>query len=163
MNNMFHPSKKTSNRRKNSVHREKKNRSNTCGDQREALKIINSIRKKHHKHPIRYDHRAYRLAVARLKDLEKYHYFAHNNPRTNKNPENMKSRYGIHSFEYPAENLFGGGNMNDAIRAWMHSPGHRLNLLQSHSSGAIASYHGKVAFIGIKNYGFKISTNPYLY
>lgn len=122
-----------------------------------AMNHINSLRKKHGVKPISIDDRALRLAKARLRDLHKYHYFGHINPRTESSPLTMKAKYGFKSGEFAAENLYGRGlssDMHRAINAWMNSPGHRRNLLYPHhSGGAIAAYRGNVSFIGVNTEG----------
>lgn len=125
-------------------------------DVRKALDQVNAFRKRNGRAPVTYDNRAYRLAKARLRDLNRHHYFAHVNPRTGASPATMKSAFGFTSSEYAAENLFGGGQSGDfhrAIRAWIKSPLHRRNLLWDHQGFAIASYRGNVVFIGINRSG----------
>ena len=125
-------------------------------DVRKALGQVNAFRKRNKKPPVTYDQRAYRLARARLRDLDRHHYFAHVNPRTGASPATMKGSFGFSSSEYAAENLFGGGVSGDfhrAIKARIRSPLHRRNLLWDHQGCAIASYKGNVVFIGVNRSG----------
>ena len=125
-------------------------------DVRKALDQVNAFRKRNNKPPVTYDSRAYRLARARVRDLNRHHYFAHVNPRTGASPATMKGSFGFSSAEYAAENLFGGGQSGDfhrAIKAWIKSPLHRRNLLWDHQGCAIASYKGNVSFIGVNRSG----------
>lgn len=125
-------------------------------DVQKALDHINAFRKRNGCAPLPYDMRAYRLAKARLRDLNRHHYFAHANPRAGANPATMKGAFGFSSSEYAAENLFGGGMSGDfhrAIKAWIKSPLHRRNLLWDHQGCAIASHKGNVVFIGVNRSG----------
>jgi len=125
-------------------------------DVRKALDHINAFRKRNGRAPVTYDSRAYRLARARLHDLNRHHYFAHKNPRTGASPATMKEAFGFSSAEYAAENLFGGGVSGDfhrAIKAWTKIPLHCRNLLWNHQGCAIASYKGNVVFIGVNRSG----------
>ena len=137
----FHPSPRRRRRRK---HYPK--------DLRAAMRQINNIRKRHGVEPIPIDDRALRLARARLRDLHRYHYFAHINPKTKSSPDTLKGKFGFKPHEGVAENLFGGGrsnNMRQAVDAWMKSEGHRRNLLfPEYVGGAVAAYRGNVVFIG---------------
>jgi len=121
------------------------------------MRQINKIRKRHGVKPIPIDDRALNLGRARLRDLHRYRYFAHVNPKTKSNPATLKGKFGFNRREYVAENLFGGGrsaDMHQAINAWMKSEGHRRNLLYpDHTGGAIVAYRGNVVFIGVNMTG----------
>jgi hypothetical protein len=126
------------------------------------IRYLNKIRAKHHSHPLRFDKRAYRLDIARLRDMSRYHYFDHVNPRTGAYVENMKKKYGFRLDEYLAENLFGDGqssNFRAAVSSWMNSRGHRYNLLYPHYGGAIACYKGNVIFLGVNQDHFRENAN----
>ncbi len=132
-------------------------------DSKQAIDYLNKIRKQNGKSEILFDKRVFELAVARAKDMREYNYLDHTNPYTGTCPDNMKTSYGISSYEYVAENAFGNPQysegscteiqmrpMTEAIDDWMTSRGHRYNLLyDTHIAGAVGCYKNMCTFLGL--------------
>ena len=126
----------------------------------QTFEKLNEIRVSYGKNMISWDDRAYKLAVARSKDMQENDYMDHTSP-TGQCPENMKSSYGFKSNEYLAENAGGmsyyskghvAGDCDEAVDSWLSSRGHRYNLLyDDHKSGAIGCYYEICVFLGIHN------------
>lgn len=132
---------------------------------KEAFNYLNEIRKNNGRRQLKWDDRAYKLAVARCKDMSERNYFDHVTPEGTC-AKDMKSEYGFKFREILAENCGGmthyvggdpipGTNVNETIEMWMSSRGHRYNLLYAdHVSGAIGCYKAICIFYGVH-------TNPY--
>ncbi len=56
-------------------------------------------------------------------------YFAHESP-TYGSPFNMLKSFGI-SYKTAGENIAGNSSNSGAVNAWMNSPGHKANILNS--------------------------------
>jgi len=127
----------------------------TVEDSKRALEYLNRVRAEHGYSPLKFDLRAYNLAMARVRDMYEYHYFDHVNPYTKLSPADLKFEYGFSTSEHICENifLFVGGYFNgleeSAIDSWMVSKGHKRNLLQS-KAGAVACFEYYCVFIGLK-------------
>jgi uncharacterized protein YkwD len=124
------------------------------------LDYINTIRAKNGVNTLQFDARVYRIALARVNDMDQYGYLDHTNPQTGTCPDSIKDAYGLGTYEYVAENAYGylsstgvnyfQGIENNAIDSWMTSRGHRYNLLYPHTGGAIAcSKGGHCVFLGL--------------
>ena len=95
--------------------------------------------------------------------MKEYKYLDHTNPYTGSCPDNMKSDYGLKSYEYVAENAFGIADYQEGsctkiemkpmtipIDDWMTSRGHRYNLLyDGHTAGAVGCYKSMCVFLGL--------------
>jgi uncharacterized protein YkwD len=139
------------------------NYKSTEEDAKEAINYINTLRTNNGKKSISFDKRVFELAVARAKDMRDYNYQDHTNPFTGTCPDNMKSQFGLNSYEYVAENAFGNEeysedsctkieirSMTEVIDSWMTSRGHRYNLLyDGHISGAVGCYKNMCTFLGL--------------
>jgi len=138
----------------------------TIEDSKKAIEKINEMREKYGRKPIKFDERAYRLALARAKDMVENEYFDHVNPKTKECAVSIRFKYGFKPNEYVAENIFGEfegysfeefsyyytGIEEKAIQSWMDSRGHRYNLLYpNHYAGAVACYRGACVFIGVNH------------
>lgn len=128
-------------------------------ESKDSITAINEERAKYGKNAIRFDQRAYELAVARSKDMFDNDYFDHVNPKTGECSYTLKSKFGFRNNEFLAENAFGAGggsySIQDALPSWMTSRGHRYNLLyDSHYAGAFACYGGYCVFEGVNNDNF---------
>lgn len=135
---------------------------NTETASKAAIAQINTLRDQYNSPPITYDSRLFALATARVKDMEKYHYYDHVNPTTGECADTLKAQDGLTPNEYVAENALDYGEaslvashlrpMTDAIDPWFYSRGHRYNLLYSgHISGAVACHLDKCVFLGLNH------------
>jgi uncharacterized protein YkwD len=70
-------------------------------------------------------------------------YFDHNSP-TYGSPFDMMSAYGV-SYSWAGENIAKGQRTpQEVMNAWMNSPGHRANILNSHYNKiGVAYYNGE--------------------
>jgi uncharacterized protein YkwD len=132
--------------------------STTVEESKNDIDFINSIRSSNGVNPIQFDSRVYNIAVARVNDMDQYHYLDHTNPSTGTCAYSLKTQFGLSSTEYVAENAFGftsGGSYHygierEAINSWMTDRGHKYNMLYPHISGAVAcSSSGHCVFIGL--------------
>lgn len=122
---------------------------------------INHVRAKYGRPPIAFDERVFQLATIRVKDMTQYNYYDHVNPKTGTCADSMRSQVGLKPNEYVAENAMNFGQslpmgnvqaqpLTDSIDPWMHSRGHRYNLLfKNHVAGAVACYNDKCVFLGL--------------
>ena len=130
-----------------------------------AFNYLNKLRKEKGRKELKWNDRAYKLAVNRSKDMVKRNYFDHVTPEGTC-AKDMKSDYGFKFWEIVAENCGGlthysdgnpihGTSVKEAVDRWMKSRGHRYNLLYAnHVSGAIGCYKSICVFYGVHN-------NPY--
>lgn len=127
---------------------------------KDTFNYLNKIRRDYGRKELKWDDRAYELAVDRAKDMVERNYFDHVTPEGTC-AKDMKSLYGFASLEILAENCGGmthysDGNpipetsVNEAVDSWMNSRGHRYNLLyEDHKSGAIGCYKSICVFYGV--------------
>lgn len=104
-------------------------------------------------------------ALAKAQDMFDKQYFAHESP-DGKGAGDLANDVG---YEYITigENLALGNFLNDEVlvRAWMDSPGHRANILNSKYSEIGVSvirgtYEGKSTWISVQHFGKPLSTCP---
>lgn len=136
-----------------------------------AFNHLNEIRRKNGRKELEWDDRAYKLAVARSKDMSERGYFDHITPEGTC-AKDMKSEYGFKSGEILAENCGGmthyaDGNpipetsVDEAVDDWMNSRGHRYNLLyEKHTRGAIGCYKSICVFYGVHNDLYGLGAGP---
>jgi uncharacterized protein YkwD len=136
-----------------------------------AFNYLNEIRRRNGRKELEWDDRAYKLAVARSKDMSVRNYFDHVTPEGTC-AKDMKSDYGFKSGEILAENCGGmthyaGGtpipetSVNEAVDSWMGSRGHRYNLLyEKHTKGAIGCYKSICVFYGVHNDPYGLGAGP---
>ncbi|MFY9299877.1 MAG: CAP domain-containing protein [Candidatus Nitrosotenuis sp.] len=131
-----------------------------------AIDYVNKLRAEQGRSPISWDSRVFQLALFWTKDMYDNSYLDHTNPFTGQCPYTLKSKFGINSNEFIADNahateIVGGGTVlytpdtESVIDGWMNSPGHRHNLLyHDHVSGAYACTGGKCTFMGLNHNHF---------
>jgi len=131
-------------------------------DCKEAFDYVNTIRINNGRNKLKWDDRAYELAVDRSKDMFERNYFDHVTPEGTCANE-MKGKYGFEFYEILAENCGGmthyfngepipGENVQNTVDSWMNSRGHRYNLLyEDHVGGAIGCYKWICVFYGVHN------------
>ncbi|MBD3387928.1 MAG: hypothetical protein GF416_02665 [Candidatus Altiarchaeales archaeon] len=132
------------------------------GECKNAFEYLNSIRKGYSRTSIKWDERAYYLAVSRSKDMFEKGYFDHVTPEGTC-VKDMKGDYGFYSAENLAENIgilrrykngmpTSSASPANSIDRWMTSRGHRYNLLyEHHDRGAVGCYKSICTFIGVNH------------
>ena len=111
----------------------------------EVIRLVNEIRANHGLKPLIHDWQLSRVARYKSEDMKKNNYFSHTSP-TYGSPFNMMKNFGI-SYKTAGENIAKGYSTPKAVvDAWMNSPGHRANILNS-------SYtHIGVGYVASGNY-----------
>ena len=104
-------------------------------------------------------------AAAKLKDMFDRQYFEHISPDGN-GPGYLADQVG-YSYIIVGENLALGNFDNDQVllQAWMNSPGHRANILNTHfvNIGVAVGqgmYEGKKTWLAVQEFGAPVSTCP---
>jgi len=96
----------------------------------QALNLLNADRAASGLPPVRMSLQLNKLADNYAHDLIARHFFAHNNPE-GQSPFDRMRQQGI-PFGYAGENLAINTGIPSAEQAFMNSPGHRANILNSH-------------------------------
>ena len=111
----------------------------------EVVRLVNEICKSYGLQPLIQDWQLSRVARYKSEDMQKNNYFSHTSP-TYGSPFNMMKSFGI-SYKTAGENIAKGYSSPKAVvDAWMNSPGHRANILNS-------SYtHIGVGYVASGNY-----------
>ncbi len=106
-----------------------------------------------------------RMAEAKVKDMFERQYFEHISP-TGKGPADLAEQAG-YVYITVGENLALGNYKNDAalVEAWMNSPGHRANILNSKFTeiGVAVmkgTYEGKTTWLAVQEFGKPASECP---
>ena len=96
----------------------------------EVVRLVNELRESHGLKPLIQDWQLSRVARYKSEDMQKNNYFSHTSP-TYGSPFNMMKSFGI-SYKTAGENIAKGYTSPKAVvDAWMNSPGHRANILNS--------------------------------
>lgn len=105
-------------------------------------------------------------AFLKVDDILKKQYFGHVSP-TGEGPAEFAKKAGYEYFSV-GENLAMGNFKNDGdlVEAWMNSPGHRANILDSkYKELGIAvvkgEYDGKTVWVVVQKFGFPLSACPW--
>ena len=111
----------------------------------EVIRLVNEIRQKNGLTPLIQDWQLSRVARYKSQDMRDLGYFSHISPIYG-SPFNMMKSFGI-SYKTAGENIAKGYSSPRAVvDAWMNSPGHRANILNS-------SYtHIGVGYVASGNY-----------
>ncbi|MCY7334232.1 MAG: CAP domain-containing protein [Pseudanabaena sp. CAN_BIN31] len=141
-------------------------------ESKKAINEINRYRKENGKSPINYSTKAYKLAVARAKDMNQYNYFAYTNPQTKLCTDNMKFEYGFQSKEYLSDSIYkyvpvgvnigiaGTKTLSDATREWIDYLKNQKKefdsnfLFNYHLAGAVGCDGNKCVFLGLNAEGY---------
>ena len=106
--------------------------SNTLGltaDELETFNLINQQRAQNGLSALKIDSEVQKVARIKAQDMVNNNYFSHNSP-TYGSPFDMLKSFGI-SYKSAGENIAGNSSNSSAVTAWMNSPGHRANILNS--------------------------------
>lgn len=115
--------------------------------------------------PLRMNAKLNLAAKAKLDDMFRQQYFEHESP-DGKTPADVIKAAG-YQFIIVGENLALGNYQNDVVlvEAWMDSPGHRANIMDSkfHEIGVAAAkgmFNGKEVWLAVQEFGSPLSNCP---
>lgn len=104
--------------------------SSTKAYETEVVRLVNQRRAEQGLKPLTQDWQLSRVARFKSEDMSKLGYFSHNSP-TYGSPFDMMKSFGI-SYRSAGENIARGYKTpEEVVDAWMKSPGHRANILNS--------------------------------
>lgn len=119
--------------------------SSTTAYEAEVVRLVNQRRAEHGLKPLTQDWQLSRVARYKSQDMKDLGYFSHTSP-TYGSPFQMMKSFGI-SYRTAGENIAKGYASPEAVvNAWMNSPGHRANILNSTYT------HIGVGFVSSGNY-----------
>lgn len=96
----------------------------------QVIQLTNQERAKNGLSPLKADWQLSRVARYKSADMRDKGYFSHTSP-TYGSPFTMMKNFGI-SYRAAAENIAAGQRTpEEVVKAWMNSPGHRKNILDS--------------------------------
>ena len=98
-------------------------------DEKEVFDLINKQRTENGLSPLKENSELQRVARIKAQDMVNNNYFSHTSP-TYGSPFDMMKSFKI-SYNTAGENIAGNSNNSSAVTAWMNSPGHRANILNS--------------------------------
>ena len=98
-------------------------------DEKETFDLINAQRKSAGLSELKIDDELQRVARIKAQDMVDNNYFSHQSP-TYGSPFDMMSSFKI-SYRTAGENIAGNSSNQSAVTAWMNSPGHKANILNS--------------------------------
>lgn len=96
----------------------------------EVVRLVNEVRAENGLKHLIQDWQLSRVARYKSQDMKDLRYFSHTSP-TYGSPFDMMKKFGI-SYRTAGENIAKGYQTPEAVvNAWMNSPGHRANILNS--------------------------------
>lgn len=98
-------------------------------DEKEVFNLINQQRANNGLPALKIDNELQRVARIKAQDMVDNNYFSHTSP-TYGSPFDMMKSFKI-SYKTAGENIAGNNNNSAAVTAWMNSPGHKANILNS--------------------------------
>lgn len=98
-------------------------------DEQSLLDLVNKARADAGAGPLSFDMGVVKTARLKAKDMVDNNYFSHQSP-TYGSPFDMMKQFGV-SFKTAGENIAGNSTVSGAFTAWMNSPGHKKNILNS--------------------------------
>ena len=109
----------------------------------EVVNLVNQERAKAGLQPLKTDFALAGMAMDKAKDMYNNNYFDHTSP-TYGSPFDMMNQYGI-TYRSAGENIAKGQRSpEEVMNAWMNSPGHRQNILNSSFNLiGVAYYNGE--------------------
>lgn len=117
------------NTQNNSQNNSQNNTSNISSDEQEVLNLINQERRNAGLGELKFDPELQKVARIKAQDMVNNNYFSHTSP-TYGSPFDMMKKFGI-SYKTAGENIAGNSTNKAAVQAWMGSPGHKANILNS--------------------------------
>ncbi|MEI3614209.1 CAP domain-containing protein [Pseudogracilibacillus sp. SO30301A] len=98
--------------------------------EQQVVELTNQERAKNGLQPLQVDNELSKVAREKSRDMQVNNYFDHNSP-TYGSPFDMMKAYGI-NYRAAGENIaMGQRTPQEVVNAWMNSPGHRENILNS--------------------------------
>ena len=98
-------------------------------DEKEVFNLINQQRENNGLPALKIDNELQKVARIKAQDMVDKNYFSHNSP-TYGSPFDMMKSFKI-SYKTAGENIAGNNSNSAAVTAWMNSPGHKANILNS--------------------------------
>lgn len=98
-------------------------------DEQEVFNLINQQRINNGLSALKMDSEVQRVARIKAQDMVNNNYFSHTSP-TYGSPFDMLKSFKI-SYKTAGENIAGNSSNRGAVNAWMNSPGHKANILNS--------------------------------
>lgn len=99
--------------------------------EKKVVQLTNKERTERGLQPLKVATNLSKMADVKAEDMRDNHYFSHTSP-TYGSPFDMMDQFGI-SYSYAGENIAAGQRSpQEVVKAWMNSPGHRRNILNSH-------------------------------
>lgn len=96
----------------------------------EVIRLVNEERAKYGLSPLKENWELSRVARYKSQDMKDNRYFSHTSP-TYGSPFTMMKNFGI-SYRSAGENIaMGQRTPQEVVKAWMHSSGHRANILNA--------------------------------
>ena len=102
---------------------------NLTSDEQEVYDLINKQRVNNGLSALKIDNELQRVARIKAQDMVNNNYFSHTSP-TYGSPFDMLKSFKV-SYRTAGENIAGNSSNNGAVTAWMNSPGHKANILNS--------------------------------
>lgn len=102
---------------------------NLTNDEKETFNLINNERAKNGLSALKIDSEVQKVARIKAQDMVNNNYFSHNSP-TYGSPFDMLKSFKI-TYKTAGENIAGNSSNSGAVTAWMNSPGHKANILNS--------------------------------
>jgi uncharacterized protein YkwD len=143
---------------------QKKNESNTLLSA-EVITWTNRYREQNNLKALQRNSMLDTAAIIKVYDMFNHQYFEHVSP-TGKSPADLISGVG-YEYLWEGENLALGifSNEKDLVDAWMASPGHRANILNSHFEEigvgvGEGEYEGKHVWLAVQEFGKPSSSCP---
>lgn len=121
--------------------------SGLTADEQKAVNLLNADRAAKGLPALKVNPKLVVLARDYAQDMIKRNFFSHYNPE-GQSPFDRMSRYGI-GYRYAGENLAINSSVAEAEKAFMNSPGHRANILNSNYTevGIGVKYQGSSVYV----------------
>ncbi len=98
-------------------------------DEQTLLNLVNKARASAGASPLAFDMGVVKTARLKAQDMVNNNYFSHQSP-TYGSPFDMMRQFGV-TFKTAGENIAGNQTVQAAFDAWMNSPGHKANILNT--------------------------------
>lgn len=95
-----------------------------------TVQLVNGQRKLHKAGKLQYDPKLSQIAQVKAEDMVKHNYFDHQSP-TYGSVGNMLDRFNYQWKSYGENIAHGYSSADSVVTAWLNSPGHRTNILNS--------------------------------
>ena len=98
-------------------------------DEKEVFNLINTQRTNNELPALKISNEVQKVARIKAQDMVDKNYFSHTSP-TYGSPFDMLKSFKV-SYNSAGENIAGNSSNSGAVNAWMNSPGHKANILNS--------------------------------